>query len=486
MVDSIRLSEASRNALIALRRTQQYIDRTDARLATGKKVAEVLDNAPAYFLSETQYDTSSFMLSRKDAIGQGISTLQVTQNGITAARTVMEAVKGLATQALNLSEADAVLLEPDANKLLREYDDILLDSNKDGINLLTDDVGGPQYDGVDDYVRVDNNGGNPIDLGTTNTVNMWMSYEPNAANQSYPLSNNNANGYLIYMAGDDIYYRANGGSSFVVFPNDVGVDDGNLHMMSFVRNGATVTYYRNGVQVGAPQVIPAGAGISTEMTGMSTTQATRRHMGTIPEVDLFSTDLTPAEITELYNGGNILDAPEHSQANNLVAAFRGDLPNGYVDMAGNVPDNYIAAYGNPDIVDASLEYEDHIDIRLSKDTNHLIDNFDLRTVILSLRTVDFTDANIQTTLNQINGALDRIDAAEAYFVSDYGILQNRFSFADQVSNVNLEAGDKLTLADLEEEAANNLSLQTRSQLQINNLSFAAQHENAILQLLQGL
>ena len=48
---------------------------------------------------------------------------------------------------------------------------------------------------------------------------------------------------------------------------------------------------------------------------------------------------------------------------------------------------------------------------------------------------------------------------------------------------NLQTGaDKLTLADMNEEAANMLALQTRQQLGVNSLSMASQAAQSVLQL----
>ena len=49
-------------------------------------------------------------------------------------------------------------------------------------------------------------------------------------------------------------------------------------------------------------------------------------------------------------------------------------------------------------------------------------------------------------------------------------------------NVLTEGADKLTLADMNEESANMLALQTRQQLAINSLSLASQASQSILKL----
>ena len=49
-------------------------------------------------------------------------------------------------------------------------------------------------------------------------------------------------------------------------------------------------------------------------------------------------------------------------------------------------------------------------------------------------------------------------------------------------NILTEGADKLTLADMNEESANMLALQTRQQLAINALSLASQASQGVLKL----
>ncbi|MPY74093.1 MAG: flagellin [Alphaproteobacteria bacterium] len=96
---------------------------------------------------------------------------------------------------------------------------------------------------------------------------------------------------------------------------------------------------------------------------------------------------------------------------------------------------------------------------------------------------DFAAANdIDTALSQINAALTELRTNAATLGSNSSVLQTRLSFtADLVNTLDTGAG-KLTLADLNEESANLLALQTRQQLGINSLSLASQSERSILAL----
>ena len=68
------------------------------------------------------------------------------------------------------------------------------------------------------------------------------------------------------------------------------------------------------------------------------------------------------------------------------------------------------------------------------------------------------------------------------FGNNYSIVQTRQDFTENLINVLEEGADNLTLADMNEESANMLALQTRQQLAINSLSLASQAAQSVLSL----
>jgi flagellin len=62
------------------------------------------------------------------------------------------------------------------------------------------------------------------------------------------------------------------------------------------------------------------------------------------------------------------------------------------------------------------------------------------------------------------------------------IIQTRIDFTTDMVNTLKEGADKLTLADINEEGANMLMLQTREQLGTTSLSLASQAAQGVLRL----
>lgn len=90
--------------------------------------------------------------------------------------------------------------------------------------------------------------------------------------------------------------------------------------------------------------------------------------------------------------------------------------------------------------------------------------------------------SIDTALNQITKATSLLRAQASEFGQNLSTVQIREDFTENMINDLTSGADKLTLADMNEEAANMLALQTRQQLGVNSLSLASQAAQSVLQL----
>ena len=89
---------------------------------------------------------------------------------------------------------------------------------------------------------------------------------------------------------------------------------------------------------------------------------------------------------------------------------------------------------------------------------------------------------IDTTISEVEAAVSKLRTMASEFGNNYSVVQNREDFTENLINVLTEGADKLTLADMNEESANMLALQTRQQLAINSLSLASQAAQSVLKL----
>ena len=92
------------------------------------------------------------------------------------------------------------------------------------------------------------------------------------------------------------------------------------------------------------------------------------------------------------------------------------------------------------------------------------------------------DANIDTAIGNLDTALTTLRSTAKTLGSNASLLQIRLDFTKEMVNSLEEGAGKLVNADMNEESANLLSLQTRQQLGTISLSLAQQSEQSVLGL----
>jgi flagellin-like hook-associated protein FlgL len=95
-----------------------------------------------------------------------------------------------------------------------------------------------------------------------------------------------------------------------------------------------------------------------------------------------------------------------------------------------------------------------------------------------------SDTNIDAELAKLKTALSNVRSQSSAFGSNLSVVQNRQDFTKATINTLQTGAANLTLADMNEEAANLLALQTRQSLSSNSLSLASQADQSILQLIR--
>lgn len=94
------------------------------------------------------------------------------------------------------------------------------------------------------------------------------------------------------------------------------------------------------------------------------------------------------------------------------------------------------------------------------------------------------NSKADTVLQGLDRTITSLRSKASNIANNAAILRVRLDFTKEYVNVLQGGSDKLTLADLNEEGANIMALQTRQQLGIQALSLAGQAEQSILRLVQ--
>lgn len=138
----VTLTAALRTNLLSLQGTQKLMDNTQLRLATGKKVNSALDNANAFFASQSLTNRANDLSRLLDGMGQAVQVLKAADEGITAITSYLEQMQAVAQEALDQANAaggppvDEATLEASFDELRTQLDSVAGDSGYRGTNLL--------------------------------------------------------------------------------------------------------------------------------------------------------------------------------------------------------------------------------------------------------------------------------------------------------------------------------------------------------------
>jgi flagellin len=138
-ISDISLTSGMRSNLTNLQNTVSLLNRTQERLASGKKVNSALDNPINFFTAKAHRADASDLAAYKDGMNEGVQTIKQANNGITALTSLIESAKALASSAKSKTDAtERAGLGDQYAAIQSQIADIISDSGYSGTNLLTD------------------------------------------------------------------------------------------------------------------------------------------------------------------------------------------------------------------------------------------------------------------------------------------------------------------------------------------------------------
>lgn len=137
-INDISLTAGMRNNLLSLQNTNTLINRTQDRLATGKKVNTALDNPTNFFAAQGHTSRAADLSVRKDGMSEAVQLVKAADNGIKGITALIESAKGVAGAALATANAtDRATYTTTFNTLMTQITQLASDSGYRGTNLLT-------------------------------------------------------------------------------------------------------------------------------------------------------------------------------------------------------------------------------------------------------------------------------------------------------------------------------------------------------------
>lgn len=140
-IGDITLTSAMRANLVSLQSTEQLLGRTQERLATGKRVNSAIDNPTNFFAARAHTQRADLLTGLKDSISEAVQTVKAADTGVTGITRLLEAVRGVLTQARSAvnsttSATELQGLTTQYNELIRQLNNTQADSSYKGVNFL--------------------------------------------------------------------------------------------------------------------------------------------------------------------------------------------------------------------------------------------------------------------------------------------------------------------------------------------------------------
>ena len=498
MADSVTLSSAVRESLLSLQNTSVLIQQTQGRLASNLKVSSAIDDPVAFFQAKSLSDRAFDFSERKAAIDQGISTVTAALDGVEGIEELVRQLKGVVGSMKSASATQMSDLITQFNDIRSQIDNQGIDSSYQGTNLvagtgttlsiefseksaslltinsvdLTVSTAGLQVGSavaftgqfVGDFgtgnAGAINTGGHNVETGlSAGTVS--FTYE--GGQNTFTTADS-----LLFTYGTEVLTVSVGGTNLLNKNDVINLTISTSTTTGFYINAKDTLNLVYQVASGsniAGSAITAGELFTLTYQGQTRTFTTANGpitftLGGVATVLTLGTAFGTG--TTITQGGNIIVSA-------LTAAVGANT--GFQAV--------LTAFAATTITPTSAA---------DSQTGTIVNGVSAALVTADQGTnfINFVQAGDSTALNDtistLDSALTTLRTQSQILGTSVAVLKTRLDFTNTYVNTLETGASKLTLADLNEEGANLLALQTRQQLGIQALAFAGQAEQGILAL----
>ncbi|MES0810987.1 flagellin [Roseibium sp. SCPC15] len=494
----IVLSSAVRDNLLSLKQTADLQSVTQTRLATGLKVNTALDNPNSFFTAQSLNDRASDLSNLLDNMGQAVQTIRAADKGITSITKLVESAKAIANQALQTSsEYERKQFTSQYNDILEQIEDMARDSSYKGKNLLAgagnelevifneDSTSNLTVEPVDFTDTTLDDGLNLDDLNTggTGTSSFNLFGGTTTLSLTGLQASSNLTDLGAWETGDVVSVTDSSGTTNLTVGTDITTVQDYVDALNNL-NGVHANFDESSDSITITSGLDNTLSISKNTAGGGSSAQTNGGASATGTTTLSVSALT-ASSTLVSSGG--------FQAGDTITVTDG---NGFepasieIDSETTVSD-LVSFINNVKGLDAtfsggsiSMIGEVSFDITSSNaDFNRMTLGSTSGTVGLSAAASEFkTDTDIDRTLQAINAALDELRSAARSMGTSLSTVEVRTDFTQELINTLEIGAGELTIADMNEEGANMLALQTRQQLSSTALSLANQADQSVLSL----
>lgn len=513
-MSDVTLSASVRQSLLSLQGTTNLIERTQNRLSTGLKVSSAIDDPVAFFQAKSLSDRAGDFLEKKDGIDQGINSVTAALDGVEAIEDLVAQMKGISNSMKSATDAQMADLVAQFNDLREQIDDLAADATYQGTNLINGT-------GTTLSIEFSDQSGSLLDItsvdlrsttaGLAITENAYYTGDDSvthaAINAATGASSTIGGKFLsttsdftltyqgsdvTFSAGETVSFTYGTGSTFnftVGTSSALTVSNGEALVVDVVTASSAstgdltlVASDTRNLYVSYTATDLSGFVGSNGITGTTSTydSFTVTYLGeasftlTTADNGLVFTDGTNSYTVSIATGGSVAV----TGASDTIAIQVFSAAGAAVNATGAyVITTQATATGTAITAATATTQALGIDIGGSQAATANGGEFTFTGLVKAGDTT-----RINSVIDQLDTALTTLRTNSQKLGSNVALLNTRLDFTEQYVNTLQGGSDKLTLADINEEGANLLALQTRQQLGIQSLSLAAQAESSILSL----
>jgi len=497
-MSDISLSKAVRSNLLSLQNTASLMAKTQERLATGNKVNSALDNPTNFFTAAGLNSRAGDLNQLMDSMANGIQTLEAADNGLTAITKTLESMQSTLRQA-----------RQDKSFQTASYT-IDLGANPTGTEEISFSGGAV--------------GSTAVDIALTTTVNTATAVSTTGTPTGLTTASSLADaGFTSSGAGA---ITVSDGTTTATFNTTAGAVETVGAFITAINNTANLNVTASlsdtgqlvltadnntvGVTVDYTGTAAAGtSGIATQAAPTAVNVTTAKTVDTLVS-EINNNASLQGKVRASNDNGKLRIENQSTQELDVDGVSASGVVDGTSAGAASILGNSVRA----GLADQFNELRDQLD-KLADDASfngiNLLrgdkltitfnetgtSSIDIQTkdgetvnsanlgVSTTLQASDLdSDLNIDAELAKLKTALNDVRSQSSSFGSNLSIVQNRQDFTKNMINTLQTGAANLTLADMNEEAANLLALQTRQSLSSSSLSLASQADQSVLQLIR--
>ncbi len=444
---AVSLSAGVRNNLSTLQSTAAQSAQIQNRLATGKKVNSAIDSPVNFFTAASLNDRSSQLTGLLDGISNGIQTIQAASKGIDGITKLVNSLQSTIKQA----QSDAAQNRPTKAGTALSTQAEVVSTSKSLKDIALDKKL------VDDDADATNNAATATSSGNLGiaTANTFIGLSLTAGSTTYEASFSSANATVRDLVNE--INKSGIATAFVDEKGQLNVKGTGSEDLEFGIGANT-----SGAPTGANSaIVDAQTGLANASFGFLAADAVAATAIKGPTV----TSAVRSNLIDQYN----------------------DLRNKIDDLAKDAGFNGINLLGGDRLSVVFNEKTGKNQTKLDVQGTQL--NSDNLGIVKAgntqlAGTTNFqNDSDLEAATKSLTGALTSLKSLSSTFGANLSVVQTRQDFTKDMANVLTTGADSLVNADLNQEAASLLALQTRQQLSQQALSLANQADQGVLRLL---